>query len=342
MKRATSKDVAKLAGVSQTTVSFVLNNTPGVSLSEDTRQKVLAAAEQLQYVPNSFAKGLKTSQSKLLGVFLPSLDNPFYSMFMKYIERYTAKLSYNVMLCCTYRNPAREKAYLDLCVEKQVDGLIYLFTPNWVKRVTQIASSTPVVLISEKSDDVPLNTISLNGFRCGQILTQHLLELGHREFACVLSPVTSISLTRQMRVAGIQSAIREAGLPETALHVLTPQGEFVTETEAGYCAMDQLLSKRDITAVIGINDQVAFGVLSRLLNTRDRQAPKDISVCSFDNTYLSYMAHPCLTTVDYCTDALCKLAVDMLLSTSEKESVLKLANEPKLIIRESTGPAPNI
>ena len=150
MKRATSKDVAKLAGVSQTTVSFVLNNTPGVSLSEDTRQKVLAAAKQLQYVPNSFAKGLKTSQSKLLGVFLPSLDNPFYSMFMKYIERYTAKLSYNVMLCCTYRNPAREKAYLDLCVEKQVDGLIYLFTPNWVKRVTQIASSTPVVLISEK------------------------------------------------------------------------------------------------------------------------------------------------------------------------------------------------
>ena len=158
----------------------------------------------------------------------------------------------------------------------------------------------------------------------------------------MLSPVTSISLTRQMRVIGIQSAIREAGLPETALHVLTPQGEFATEAEAGYCGMDQLLSEKSITAVIGINDQVAFGVLSRLLNSRERQAPRDISVCSFDNTYLSYMAHPCLTTVDYCTEALCKLADDMVLSNSGEESVLKLANEPKLIVRESTGPAPNV
>ena len=76
MKRATSKDVAKLAGVSQTTVSFVMNNTPNVTLPEETRKKVLDAARQLQYVPNSFARGLKTTQSKLLGVYLPTMDNP--------------------------------------------------------------------------------------------------------------------------------------------------------------------------------------------------------------------------------------------------------------------------
>ena len=83
MKRATSKDVAKLAGVSQTTVSFVMNNTPNVSLSEETRKKVLDAANQLQYIPNSFARGLKTNQSKLLGVFLPTMDNPYYPMLMQ-------------------------------------------------------------------------------------------------------------------------------------------------------------------------------------------------------------------------------------------------------------------
>ena len=134
MKRATSKDVAKLAGVSQTTVSFVMNNTPGVSLSEETKKKVLEAAKELHYIPNSFGKGLRTSQSKLLGIFLPSLNNPFYPMVMQYIENHTAKLNYNVMLCCTYRNSEREKTYLDLCIEKQVDGIIYLFTPNWLKR----------------------------------------------------------------------------------------------------------------------------------------------------------------------------------------------------------------
>ena len=98
MKRATSKDVAKLAGVSQTTVSFVMNNTPNVSLSEETRKKVLDAANQLQYIPNSFARGLKTSQSKLLGVFLPTMDNPYYPMLMQYIEKYTARLGYYAVL----------------------------------------------------------------------------------------------------------------------------------------------------------------------------------------------------------------------------------------------------
>lgn len=211
MKRATSKDVARLAGVSQTTVSFVMNNTPGVSLSDETRRRVIEAARELQYIPNSFAKGLKTSQSRLLGVFLPSMDNPFYPMLMKYIEKYTVGLSYNVMLCCTYRNPEREKAYLDLCIEKQVDGIIYLFTPNWLKRAVQISHSIPIVLISEKSDDVPLNTISMNGFRCGELLANHLLELGHRRLAYILSPVTSISMTRRMRLEGIQSAVEKAG-----------------------------------------------------------------------------------------------------------------------------------
>ena len=181
MKRATSKDVAKLAGVSQTTVSFVMNNTPNVSLSEETRKKVLDAANQLQYIPNSFARGLKTSQSKLLGVFLPTMDNPYYPMLMQYIEKYTARLGYSVILCCTYRNPEREKAYLDLCEEKHMDGVIYLFTPNWMKRVVQLSHTIPVVLLSEKSDDIPLNTISLMGFDVG-IWWQSIFGSGTQEY----------------------------------------------------------------------------------------------------------------------------------------------------------------
>ena len=183
MKRATSKDVARLAGVSQTTVSFVMNNTPGVSLSDETRRRVIEAARELQYIPNSFAKGLKTSQSRLLGVFLPSMDNPFYPMLMKYIEKYTVGLSYNVMLCCTYRNPEREKAYLDLCIEKQVDGIIYLFTPNWLKRAVQISHSIPIVLISEKSDDVPLNTISTLSWLAANLIAHDAADIfGARSF----------------------------------------------------------------------------------------------------------------------------------------------------------------
>lgn len=343
MKRATSKDVAKLAGVSQTTVSFVMNNTPNVTLPEETRKKVLDAARQLQYVPNSFARGLKTSQSKLLGVFLPTMDNPYYPMLMQYIERYTVKLGYNVILCCTYRNPDREKAYLDLCEERRVDGIVYLFTPNWVKRVTQLSYTIPVVLLSEQSGEIPLNTISLNGFQCGQLVAKHLLGLGHQRIAFLMSSVSSVSLTRAKRLEGVRCAIRDAGLPPETLQVFTgalgDSGQ--SEAEAGYSIMERLLREEpQITAVIGVNDLVAFGALSSVLNCESNRIPQDISICGFDNIYLSSMTHPKLTTVSYCTEALCELAVDMVLKASEDSDVLKLASEPQLIVRESTGPAP--
>ncbi len=339
MKRATSKDVAKLAGVSQTTVSFVMNNTPGISLSEETRQKVIDAARTLQYIPNSFAKGLRTSQSKLLCVFMPSMENPFYPMLMQSIEKYTASLHYNVMLCCTYRNPKREKAYLDLCIEKQVDGIIYLFTPNWISRVVQISHNIPVILISEKSDDVPLNTISLNGFRCGQLLADHLISLGHKSFAYIMSPITSVSLTRTMRLEGIRRAIKDAGLPESALKVFASEDHNeIPEADAAHKIMEQLFNNSNVTGIICVNDLVAFGAISYIQSKTTLKIPDDISICGFDNIYLAAMTHPGITTVDYCTESICKLAVDMVLNDAGNTSVLKLTGDPKLVIRESTGP----
>ena len=339
MKRPTSKDVAKLAGVSQTTVSFVINNTPGVSITEETRQKVLDAVHQLHYVPNSFAKGLKTNRSKLLSVFLPSMDNPFYPMLMKHIEKYTIKLGYSVLLCCTYRNPEREKTYLDLCEEKQVEGIIYLFAPNWLERTVQLSRKIPIVLISEKSDEIPLHTISLSGFRCGQLIAEHLLQLGHQRFACLMSPVASISLTRQKRLEGMRSTIQNAGLPPDAFQVITcnlPSSEN-NEADAGYLMMKQVLAEKSASAVICINDLVAFGALSHAMSTKEIRVPQDISICGFDNIYLSSMTHPGLTTVEYCTESLCKLAVDMVLDYSVDSSALKLSGDPQLIRRESTG-----
>lgn len=341
MKRATSKDVAKLAGVSQTTVSFVMNNTPGVTLTDETRKKVLDAARELQYVPNSFAKGLKTNKSKLLCVFMPSMNNPFYPMVMQYIEKYTASLNYNVMLCCTYRNKDREKAYLDLCLEKQVDGIIYLFTPNWLSRVVQISHNIPVVLMSEKSDDIPLTTISMNGFQCGQILAEHLLSLGHTKLAYIMSPVGSVSLTRSKRLEGIKRAIKDAGLPENALQIISLEtDEEISETDASYQIMEKCLDFTEITGIICVNDLVAFSALSYVQGRTNLSVPKDISICGFDNIYLSAMTLPGITTVDYCTESICKLAVDMVLNDSGNTSILKLTGDPQLVIRDSTGPAP--
>lgn len=347
MKKATSRDVAKLAGVSQTTVSFVINNTPGVSLSEETRKKVLSAVKELNYVPNSFAKSLKTNESKLIGLLVPTMINPFYPMLAQYIEKYAATRGYNVLLCCTYSQAEREDSYLDLISEKGVDGIIYTFSPHYLKHATKLSRCIPIVLMSEKSDDIHLNTISLNGFQCGVLIAQHLLELGHRSIAYIMSPVKSVSLTRERRLEGIRSTLMEFGLPSNALKVYsfeTIDGytDGSLETDAGYKLTERLIRETDVTAIIGVNDMVALGAISCLLNDRQLRVPEDISVCGFDNSYLSDMLRPKITTVDYRAQYLSKLAVDMLVdasTTEENHGVLKLESEPRLVVRESTGPA---
>ena len=208
--------------------------------------------------------------------------------------------------------------------------------------LSSLSHTISVVLLSEKSDDIPLNTISLNGFRCGYLVAKYLLDLGHKSIAFLMSSVSSVSLTRTKRLEGIRSAIRDAGLPPETLQVFTaPLGDSgQSEAEAGYSIMEQLLKRKDITAVIGVNDLVAFGALSCVLNSEDKRVPQDVSICGFDNIYLTTMTRPKITTVSYCTEALCELAVDMVLKATGDSDVLKLASEPQLIVRESTGPAP--
>ncbi len=344
MKKATSRDVAKLAGVSQTTVSFVINNTPNVSVSEETRKKVLYAARELNYVPNSFAKGLKTKKSKLIGLIVPTMINPFYPMLAQKIQEYASAKGYSVLLCSTNRIPEKEQEYLELLVEKSVDGIIYTFTPHFLSKVTRLSQQIPIVLVGEKSDKINLNTISLNGFRSGQLVAQHLVELGHRKIAYIMSPVTTVSLARVKRLEGIRATLREHGL-ENGLIVRTASydgfNEGKLEIEAGYQLASELIRETDITAIIGVNDMVALGVVSCILNEGKLRIPDDISVCGFDNIYLSDMIRPKITTVDYFTIYQCKLAVDMLIENPSNDftDVLKVENEPRLIKRESTGPA---
>ncbi|MDP4109128.1 MAG: LacI family DNA-binding transcriptional regulator [Bacillota bacterium] len=346
MKKATSRDVAKLAGVSQTTVSFILNSTPGVSFSEETRRRVHEAAKQLNYVPNSFAKGLKTNESKLIGLLVPSMVNPFYPMLTQRIENYSALKGYNVLLCCTERLPEREVDYLNLLAEKLVDGIIYTFTPHYLKNAVRLSRQIPIVLIGEKEEEISLSTLSLNGFKCGALLAQHLLELGHRSIAYVMSPVKSVSYTRQRRLDGIKSKIQEFGLPEESLKVYTARpvssdaSDGLFEIDAGYQGAEYLLKNTDVTAIIGVNDMVAVGIVSCILNDGHYKVPDDISVCGFDNTFLSEMFRPKITTIDYCSPYLCKFAVDMLVESGvgEEGNVLKLENEPHLVVRSSTGP----
>lgn len=342
MKKPTSRDVAKLAGVSQSTVSFVLNNRADMAISEQTRQKVLKAAKELDYAPNVYVKRIKSQQSKLIGLLIPTITNPYYPMLTQYIEEYSVAKGYNVLLCNTYRKRETEEFYLNLLSEKQVDGIIYGFTPNFSQHLLKINERIPVVIIGEKNDNLNINTIALNSFRAGELVAQHLVELGHKNIAYISSPLNGLSLSRQKRLQGIMSKLKEYGLER---NIIVKSEDYEQESsnstyeiEIGYDLTLKLLDESKVTAVIGVNDMVAFGALNAITH-RGLKVPDDVSVCGFDNIYLSKMLQPKITTVDHYTSHRSKMAVDVLVENSNHSdtSVFRVEYDPQLIIRESTG-----
>jgi LacI family transcriptional regulator len=345
MKKATSMDVARLAEVSQSTVSFVLNNRKDISISDNTRKKVLAAAEKLNYIPNSFAAGLRTNRSKLIGLLMPTITNPYFPLLTQFIEEYATAKGYNILLCNTYRKPDNEKACLNLLAEKSVDGILYLFTPTFTEYINEASKSTPIVMIGEKMNDLDIHTIGLDSIAAGEMIAQHLISKGHKHFAFISTPMNEISVARIRRYQGVKAKLEEHGLAENLI-LETSEYEYEStdstyEIEIGFNIAKKILeNKNDTTAFIGVNDMVAFGIMN-YANIYRIKVPDDISICGFDNIYLSRVLQPGITTIDHLLKQRARLAMDMLLDLIDSKDinkhVTKLVLEPDLIIRGSTS-----
>lgn len=350
-EKATSKDVARRAGVSQTTVSLILNNRTDMSFPETTRRKVMEAAKALNYVPNQFAQGLKTNRSRLIGLLLPAISNPYYQMLAQYIEEAAASYGYNILLCNTSRSVDREESYIDLLQAKSADGLIYTFSPRLPEKALKVVPSKRLVFIGEKDPNLDIRTIPLDSRKAGELVARYLIDLGHRRVAFVTTPLSTFTLARRTRLEGVVTAMREAGL-EAGL--IVKEGTYEKENndssfeiDTGFSLTEELVQGGDnVTAIIGVNDMVAFGALSYLMRVGLR-VPEDISVCGFDNIFLSRVLAPHITTVEHYISAKARRAVEMIISSVEGDSELagdaKEVGEdpggPVLIARDSTGPA---
>jgi len=311
-------------------------------LSEQTKQKVLEAAKALDYSPQRRSKG--HARSNLIGIMVPTITNAFYPMLTKEIEEYAASQGFKTFLCNTYRKIENEKFYINLLADIQVDGIVYGFTPSFPEVITAISESVPTVIIGEKQDDCKIDTLALNSFMAGRLVARHLLELGHTKVAFVTSPLNGLSLSRQKRLQGVISAFKDDGRGQypivKAESYERESDDGAYEIELGYRITRELLSETDITAVIGVNDMVAFGVIHAVQDSGLR-VPDDISVCGFDNTYISKTAYPKITTVDHFTAQRSRLAMDILIDKIKKteNKLYKVEYEPDIVIRESTGPA---
>lgn len=358
MKKATSQDVAKLAGVSQATVSLILNGSDKISFSNETKERVLAAAQQLDYhLPHRASSAKKASLKKpshLLLVLTPMLTNQYYTEMVRNIEDYAETKQYRVIVCNTFCKPDLEQYFLDTSLANNVDGVIYTFLPSFPHQVEQINETTPVVIIGEKHNNLSICSIELSNITAGSMLIEYLYQLGHRHFAFISSPFSHMTLTREERLEGIQKQLEVYGLSD-ALDVLVSKSSPEEEEDSvngrpfnyivGYEMTEELLKHNsEATAIIGVNDMTAIGSI-QALKEHGYKVPRDYSVCGFDNVFASMISCPKLTTIDHHMKIRCQSAVDLIISMSSASSrsipqANKIEYTPQVIVRESTGPAP--
>lgn len=166
MKKVTSQDVAKAAGVSQTTVSFILNGTNKMKFSEETRERVLSAAAKLGYALPKPAGKKPTAPDKLIGVLVPDLANYYYTQLIQHVQNHARDNAYHLMVCSTFYEPELEKFYLNRF--KDADGILYTFSPMLIKAAEQIAEHTPVVVMGECVSGKNIYSVELPGVTAGE------------------------------------------------------------------------------------------------------------------------------------------------------------------------------
>ena len=353
MKKATSSDVAALAGVSQTTVSLILNNSNKVTFSDETKEKVYAAARQLNYKLPVREGMPSNAKRKLIMVFTPTLANQYYTELIQSIEQYAGENGFRVISCNTFRKPEVEKNYLDMFTPDKIFGIIYTFLPSYPRMVEQLSQQIPVVMIGEKNDDLAISSIELSNFRAGTLIAEHLIELGHKHFAFLSTPLNNLTLAREQRLQGIRSKLKEFGL-EKNIEVFYSDSQMEQDSSnipfeysIGYQLTLNILKKASpITAFIGVNDFTALGILSALRET-GHSVPGEYSVCGFDNIFSTQICTPTMTTIDHHLFIRSKAAVDLIIGklndgrkSFQAPLVNKIEYQPQLVARESTGSAP--
>jgi LacI family transcriptional regulator len=329
---ATIADVAAKAGVSTATVSRVL---AGVGRARpETVSRVLEAARELEYRPSEIARSLKRRSTQTLGLIITDIENPYFPQLVRSVEDAARAAGYSVLLCNAADDPEREASYLDLLVDRRVDGLVIAASSlgarqgDWL-----VAPPIPVVLVNTAAPEAQVPTIMSDNEAGGRLVTEHLLGLGHRRFGYLMPPPRNVDAPS--RLAGVRRALREAGLGPDALQVA--RGEALVW--GGEVAADQLLdTSPETTAFIAYNDLMAIGAL-RALRRRGRHVPGDASVTGFDDVALAAYVDPPLTTIAQRTEEMGRWAVERLVGEAGVgPSSVQLPVD--LRIRDSTGPAP--
>lgn len=337
-KAITIYDIAKEAGVSASTVSRVLTNSANVR--PEKKEKIQAIIDKYNFKPNALAKGLADTKTRTIGVLAADIRNPYYASLFVACEKAAREAGYTVVLYNSLGETETEKQLLEKLQEQRVDAIIQLggrvddlvSNEEYVELMNQVMTSIPVV-VTGKLDGTRCSTVRIDAMMAMELLMEHLLSLGHTEIALIggrRDVFTTFEKHQKYKLL-----LKENHIDYREEYVGEDSGY---DFESGYEQMNKMLEKQVLpTAIIAINDFSAIGIMKSLQEHHIR-VPEDVSVVSYDNTYMAEMITPKLTSVDYNYEEFGKKLVDTAIQGIQGARGGKVRMvTPTLVVRESSG-----
>lgn len=339
------KEVAKKAKVSTATVSHVINKTRYVS--EELTERVFNAMDELDYHPNKTARSLRLGKSNTIGLIVPDISNQFYGELCKEIENIGSNNDYSVILCNTDNNPEKEKKYIDVLIQENVDGIIFISCGEEINHFRKIRNNKiPLIIVDRIINDMNVDMILLDNHMGGILATNHLINLGHRKIAFISGSYQS--LERSRRFSGYKQALKNAEIEFD--EALVFHGNY--QINSGIEIAKKIVDLNPMpTAIFASNDLMAIGAMNTLKDLGVK-IPEEISIVGFDNILSASTTTPSLTTINQPKRKMAAKAIELLLYRIEyfhakaNESIesndfqpyQEIIVEPEIIIRNSSAP----
>ncbi len=328
----TIKDLARELGVSHSTVSRALRNSP--EISEAMKVKVRELARERNYRPNAHARNLVSKRTTSVGIILPDIENPFYASLSKKLIRFFENNDYRVLICNSDRDEDKENDYVAYLLEQQVSGLVMIPSDPEnaaYKRVVQ--AETPLVLIDHDGSSEGIDSVLGDNYFGAKLAVNHLIHLGYRRIGHIAGP--GYADASKARLKGYQDAMNEAGLSNNC-RIVRCDSTFL----GGLDASAALLSETpELEAVFAVNDitALAFG---QYVYEKNLHIPEDLALVGFDDISVARMAAVPLTTVRQSLESIAREAGDILLDkmkTGYSAVVRNVLLKPELVVRDSCG-----
>jgi LacI family transcriptional regulator len=331
---ATIHDVARKAGVAPITVSRVINNSGYVS--EGLRQKVNDAIEELGYVPNVLARSLKSKRTNTIALVFTDITNPYFNILARGVEDAASELGYTVIFCNTDESQEQEDKYIQLLLQKQVDGVLLVPADVSSKSIERIRKqNTAVVIIDRRIEDAQADIVRGDSEGGAYQLTKYLIDLGHEQISLLSGP-RKVS-TSVDRVNGYQRAMSDHGLQANIDYYY---GEYTQKS--GHAITKQLFNQNGPpTAIFGGNNLVSIGALAALRQMKIK-VPDEVAVVSFDDIPENLSVNPFMTVIAQPPYEIGQEATKILISRiksgeADLEKYQEVVFPVELIVRESSG-----